>query len=456
MSLVTLLSLSTGTVSAQEEHLENVNFVKYEGGEHKTTSNYTANSSRDTINLEVNNDALELGLTISGVDDSIEIEAKMFHSEIDEFNDVIIGDAVTVKDGYELSTLRIEKNASNFTLLEPNLHMEGESVLSIGVRDTSNGDVYYTQQMLEGDMIDEMNTQTNYSNSSDSEIDKLIALELDYLFFTETSENDVETIESTEDIYEEDVNVSKLSESSTKMNSEYDFLDYRVDPERMKGEVLERWVNVDSGRSHEAPYRYTYIAFNVAGTENTITYLVFRDMIYNFDYDAEDFIYSVVIRYNDAIAYNAYDNELLLWEFLENELVIDDPTLSLQPNETDSFIWGRYTSGITTGSRLENYARVALSYVPLGSRLASHYDYLTDPAQTVTGNLFTWYDTIEGQLAAYDGLNSRVTIDADGETLQYPGDYLLLRVYTKGIGTSMQTVDLRTCRVTIFGIKVGR
>src|SRR5699024_9117252 len=79
-------------------------------------------------------------------------------------------------------SFRIEENSTNDTLLKPNLHFEGNTVLSLGIKEKKTNDIYYLQQSIDNANIKQMIADAKLElNASDHDSESMQDLELYYL-----------------------------------------------------------------------------------------------------------------------------------------------------------------------------------------------------------------------------------------------------------------------------------
>lgn len=61
----------------------------------------------------------------------------------------MIGTVQEISKPFELLSFRIENDSTSYTLLEPNLYMEGNMVLTVGVLNVVSKEIYYLQQIMD-------------------------------------------------------------------------------------------------------------------------------------------------------------------------------------------------------------------------------------------------------------------------------------------------------------------
>lgn len=148
---------------------------------------------------------------------------KILSSKSDYFEgSTVIGSINNISPGYELLSFRIEENADSITLMEPNLYMEGHTVLNIGIKEISTNHIYYIQETVDAlnfkEIIDLADLNYNESNLSDEDVRKL---EEDYLLLNDEEQEAEVSFSNTITAEDGDMSVTDLS-MSTRASTQID------------------------------------------------------------------------------------------------------------------------------------------------------------------------------------------------------------------------------------------
>ena len=207
---------------------------------------------------------------------------------------------------------------------------------------------------------------------------------------------------------------------------------HRVPDSVFKVGTFDKWYHVHN-TSSSAPYAYSRISHNFAGTGNRLTYIIFFDIPKTNNFSTQNFSLQIGVRDNTSVIYNVYDGRLLFFGE-ENRLKANNVYLKHKSNTSNGIFWARKYAGLKNSSVIGNISRAVLTWVPYVGSAVSSYDHLTASTATKTGTLYTWHSTPEAQRRAHkDGyINSEVEI-RDSGPLRYKNNYLLLETRGNGI-----------------------
>jgi len=114
---------------------------------------------------------------------NIDLSVVLYPSQTQMYKDkALLGKRENITTNFELICLWIENEATSWTLMEPNLYMEGHKIIMVGILNTSTDDVYYLQQVVDdldfNQMLGDAKNNSMKENISDEELKDL---ESDYL-----------------------------------------------------------------------------------------------------------------------------------------------------------------------------------------------------------------------------------------------------------------------------------
>ncbi|GMQ63046.1 hypothetical protein [Vallitalea maricola] len=391
----------------------------------------------------------------------INISLDLYPSQSVIFKDnAIIGIPVEISENYQLMSCRIENNSSSYTLLKPNIHMEGSTVLSIGLLDKKSNDIYYIQEEVNEINYHNINNEANVNFNKHIYSDQdLMNIELDY-FSLKTNKVEKEEVLISENNCSKSVEFNSLNDNEEYMpldnfidilrknkeivtdngyitNSEIHTtksLVYRVDDSIFKSGSFDKWYH-DSDLDATAPYAYSYITYHFAGTDNRLTYLVYLDIPKNINFSSQSFSIQLTVRDNVSVLYNVY-NKTLGFFGDDNRIDVEDIKLTLDSDTDGGVIIKRYYTHYKKGSLVKNVVRAIIDYIPYVSSAVGTIEKLTASSDTKTNKWYSYHDTAEAQSIAYNGTVVD-KIQADFKEIIKKDDYALLWV----MGDSIDSIN---------------
>lgn len=327
-------------------------------------------------------------------------------------------------DGYKLVSFRIEENCESTTLMPARLDLAGKNLVSIGILQKSTNKIFYVQTEISGIDFD-----TLYNNSwskdndygfripnstlatTESESEDIAKTkEKEYLFLQQRTGVEASTLDNpntltkapfslpsdgTEiqpDIPEtattnENYEGEKLDirdtldllerEKTISLNSE-PYID-RVSDLYLKYPVKGHWLgfwsgfrNSDSQYDKDNPYFYAYYASALAGTDNTITSILFLDLVKQTNHQTRTL--TVKVRINKDICYNSQTQELSTWENFGGNAVVSNLDIASVISNTSVGVYdnvlvsSKYTCP-TNGWDILSGALLIGAFIPVGGSL---------------------------------------------------------------------------------------
>lgn len=286
-----------------------------------------------------------------------------------------------IDQGYVLTNFRIEENCDSLTLMPANQHLEGKTVVSIGLLNKATNNMYYMQQELEGLSFDTLyqkavpsdndyafktpnNLAISARASNDSNTDLGAETEKAYLFLKQqTGVESGDIVNPEPDINQAMVMIDTESNEVRPMfESSYPFQEPKAitvdnmrnnlitlqnkrvattDPNSQSGlpylshmssvsyPVPHQWTyhwvgfkSTDSAANKLHPYFYAIYGFQLAGTDNNVATIMLLD--FSFTNQGMHFSMSAQVSANMDIAYNTKSKQLTVWEMTRGNAIIED------------------------------------------------------------------------------------------------------------------------------------
>lgn len=384
----------------------------------------------ENIKVKTSNELLELNFDVvqNGIKEKIALSVILYPSQNSFFeNNALIGVAERINGPYDLLSFRIENKATSYTLLEPNLHLEGHTVLTVGLLSKTSGDIIYFQQSVDSINFDQLQANANkqFAKARLTK-DELAQLEVNYLLLRSPF-----TIQSS--LSEEVVISGTASENTDKTHAvQAQSLLYNVPDSIFMSGPFDQWQHYNNTTSI-SPYCYSYITYRFAGTDNRLTYIVFLDINPILNFSTQEFSLQMTVRDNVSVIYNVYTGELGFFGD-NNRIKVNNITLKLTSNTNKGVFNARYYTGRKTGSNIGNIIKAIITWIPYAGTGLASYEYLTASSDTTTNKWFTYPATAEAQNLAYNGkIISEIAAEESG--LRNSNDYFLLMTKGNGINS---------------------
>ena len=299
---------------------------------------------------------------------------------------------------FELINFRIEKDANSISLLKPNIYLEGETVLSLGIYNPTNQDIYFFQTSLDNFDMDNLLLELSKQEKSDYSDDELLNKEIDYLtlkineprarstntisnFFI--SEQEILQNYSTDTTLDEMI---RLSDGKVVVMSEQRILTHAgISSSVFRNAPYNQWSDHFYGWT--TPHGYSLYCMRFAGTDNKILY--FMRYYISFGVSGNVFNTSFSISHNIQVLYNIYTGELGIFDDRTSAAHITiDPTIWAAVHNTRSNTGGYIQRGMYTltqnASWRNNIPVAIMGMVPRLDVLYSVYETLKQDGPNAT------------------------------------------------------------------------
>ena len=329
-----------------------------------------------------------------------EIPFSIFPSQLEYMDSAAIIGKAQDTDSFKMLSMRVEKNTSSLSLLQPNLKLEGHTVLSLALK-LNNEKIYYLQIPVDEINFDILKEKADeeFAKSVESK-ESLMQLEDNYFSLNSASDNirsnDKTAVSSSEVITDEDCDTSL-----EKMPTGRGVISPVIPDSVFKSGVLNK-MTIVSSELNGAAFTYAYYQSNVAGTQNRITNIVLVDRALGAHFESQIFYYGFTIIFNGTVFYNAYDGSLGWSDEYAKRITISDIKLKTTNDLEDRGI--AYTTmyeQLVNGSMMEKILKVGLSNIPKAGPFIDCFMTLTSKSDTSCGYEHKFQDTYEKQVALY-------------------------------------------------------
>ena len=445
-SLLVLMLCSTifsSTASANDHLKENlqikdVNAVYFKNGEVRTINESTdIDFQVKDLNVDYVDGIISINLETNSnnIKQYFSLEALPYLGKLNSASeDTIIGKELTINEGYEIASLRIEEVASSLTLMPINIDLEGKTVLSVGIRNLQTKDVYYFQTQLEGLDFNSilLDAKKNSNGIDDSEI---VELEERYLFLKESSLLKSERVatEFVTDEYDGEQSgeeildlLNELEEKGEIYSSDiepYGVVHPNVPDSIFKSGALNTWRH---GKG--STYAYSFITSKYAGTDNRYTYIVYMEWVPQVNSSP----YSATLRVvkNVAVLYNVSNNAVRIESGNKNRIHVNNVKLGLSSNTEGGVFTSRKYWGVNNSNTLSKVVEAALGWTNYPGKIVSTFKALSG-SDLNANKKYTYQSTAAKQVAEYGKVIS--AINAKSSKIRYPDDYFSIEGYGNGI-----------------------
>lgn len=391
----------------------------------------------DKLEVDYDNQTAEIFLDLIEGDSvqHIEFSLDLFASEVDRYGESVIGIELRGTGNYHVASFRIENDSDTLTLMEPNLHLENEIVLSLGIEETANNTIYYYQTSLDNFDFEQINLQSNVGRMNNNTVD-LEKIEMDYLRLKTDENRDTVNFQQVEMNFNENskntINEEPMDEDIESASvGTFGSVIPNIDDELFKSGPIQEWNHGSGILNQDDGYAYSLITYLFAGTQNRETFVVYLEWLNNIDWDTITFTSTLRMSQNVSVPYNVY-NESFGEVLTLNRLNVYDPVLYHTAENSEGFFWARRHEHRSTGSVVNNILRATISLVPYLGQGQSFIDHLTSSTVTQNGTLYQFPSTIGGQIDAHGGIIQEIEIEgASDNPIRVAEDYLLLQ--TQGI-----------------------
>ena len=360
--------------------------------------------------------------------------------------------AVGVESGEgNLISFRIEKNAKLIGLMPNCEHLEGETVLYLGIEDAAEEQLYYFQVALPDLNIDtvlaDVEELYNENSYTPEEIERI---EVAYL--TLSMAKNVDPNRKTEFISEitfnqEDGNISsenavdtlsigiselkeKSAEGFVKMDSpSARSLIYGVPDDVYKSGEFDEWIRRWNGWEAKTGYAVYPMSYGLSNN-GRLHYVMTYSISPYINWNTQTFDISFKITQNCWVLYLIESNELMIFD--SRARVAADPEV-FYSSQTDTGVFIRRYYTITKADTLIDRAtKFVIGYIPYVSDAVNLYETLSGSGDLTANKWYPFTETYAGQVAE-NKIIKKVTVHAEG--LKQIDDYLYLQLIGVGINS---------------------
>lgn len=360
--------------------------------------------------------------------------------------------AVGVASGEgNLISFRIEKNAKLIGLMPNCEHLEGETVLYLGIEDAAEEQLYYFQIALPDLNIDtvlaDVEELYNENSYTPEEIERI---EVAYL--TLSMAKNVDPNRKTEFISEitfnqEDGNISsenavdtlsigiselkeKSAEGFVKMDSpSARSLIYGVPDDVYKSGEFDEWIRRWNGWEAKTGYAVYPMSYGLSNN-GRLHYVMTYSISPYINWNTQTFDISFKITQNCWVLYLIESNELMIFD--SRARVAADPEV-FYSSQTDTGVFIRRYYTITKADTLIDRAtKFVIGYIPYVSDAVNLYETLSGSGDLTANKWYPFTETYAGQVAE-NKIIKKVTVHAEG--LKQIDDYLYLQLIGVGINS---------------------
>lgn len=406
------------------------------------------NYTLDKLNLALNGITMNIKTKID--DNEIEFNPKLHQSTLGyNAENTIFGIDSEISSGYQLTKFTIEKNASTFALMIPNKYMEGNTVVSLAIYNTSSNQNYYFQFIAnEYNLINIKNdyTDNEKTNLVDYELANFAALPYKRV------KQDIESLNiEIENSKTQKTTTSKILSdvsSSQKLNNstEAEIIDQLLEqckngPIKMSSKALvpdipdylyqvqnEGWSEnksdyIDEGTNASRLTGYSIYHMPDSYSGNVLNYVMRYESILNFNWSSQQFIHSFKITHNIWVQYNEGENISYIFDDRDwNSRIITVADVSIKTDTQDGYFTHFSSSSISQGSLAKKILRAMIAWVPKLSTLATSYDTISSGTKLETGSLHPTEKYAK-------------EVKATKDKLQYSNDHITIQVVATGVNS---------------------
>lgn len=363
--------------------------------------------------IDFNSDSINLTTHINN--EKITIDASLYPSQLNaETPNKILGIADSIESAnYDVLKLTIDQKADSSTLLLPNMHLEGNTVISFALYNRTTLEEYYFQFPVNSFDFDSAysmasNNLTNKPSLADDVMDTEVAYfalqpksEIEKTFKAidgmssqnEGSVSDKSQFTNSEinDLEGEEINqlLEMSKEGSINLSPQTYLLIPNIPDWLYKVQENGTWTNGDTGfDSNGNLVGYTIYHMNDSYSGNALNYALRYYVSSRFNWVSNEFETSFNLSHNVWVQYVKNSNSIYLFDDrASNARIIMSPEIYFEvniPKDSDGYFVSRMTNACKNGNIADNIAQLLIGYVPYLSDANKLYQTLT--SSTATGN----------------------------------------------------------------------
>jgi len=366
----------------------------------------------------------------------------------------IFGIDETIVSGIQLVKFSIEKEVEEFSLLKPNFHMRGQTVVSLGFYSNNSDTTYIYQfvanelnalkvitsesELLENELVEY--ELANFAGKSCQEVsDEMQTFEFSFqsedmpatgeqidnsraLMFLKAGTPEFNILEKTPEELVFDQYIEASKKGAISLESERNARNVVTGvPNSLYRSSKSGWTTTAPAYKNGSSIGYVVYHMPAIGSKNTLNYVARFQVNTNINWNSQQFIHSFKITHNVWVQYIASSNRVYIFDDRASNARLDfKPTIYLTApyNKTGHFT--HYSpSSVSTKSKLSRIANAVIIWVPYASKGKAMTDILTSAKRT-TGNthpLNNYTKDIEGSQGKLIHPNDHVTIHGYGKNI---------------------------------------
>ena len=348
-----------------------------------------------------------------------------------------------------LISFRIEQNAMLIGLMPNCEHLEGETVLYLGIEDADEEQLYYFQiaipdlnvNALLAD-VEELYNENSYTPEEIERIEvayltlsmaKNVDLNEKTEFASEITFNEEDGNISTEGAIDTlSIGISELKEKSAEGFVKMDgpsarSLIYGVPDDVYKSGEFDQWIRTWNGWSEKTGYAVYPMSYGLSNN-GRLHYVMTYTISPYINWSTQTFDISFKITQNCWVLYLIESNELMIFDS-RARVAVDPEVFYSSKTDTGVFI-RRYYTVTKADTLIDRATKFVVGYIPYVGDAVNLYETLSSSGDLTANKWYPFTETYAGQVAE-NKIIKKVTVHAEG--LKQIDDYLYLQLIGVGI-----------------------
>ncbi len=356
-----------------------------------------------------------------------------------------VGVPVEENDLYSVVCFRIEMDADSITLMRPNLWMEGNTVLSVGIQMNESGDIIYFQTVVEVSVPSQqpasvaacaaMGPETNEAvNELRENYYRLKGANAEEISHTFSMESEILASELTIQEKSESLNAERPSGGISPYvvilpnpiePADDPLIPYISDSIYRSGD-FEKWYEGVASNNLQV---YSYITYHFAGTENRETHIIILDWVKGGNTSTQSWNHQLAVYRQECVHYNVYTSELGFSSICTPQIKVRDVKVEIEAINSDSgFFWKFVRNAEMQDTVATKIIQCIITWIPRVSELASNYEIWTSEDEY---GVRTWQQNREDQLDVYG--YTVYKLSAQASELSVIDDLIYMEVWGIGV-----------------------
>ena len=356
-----------------------------------------------------------------------------------------LGVPIINNEQYSVVSFRIEMNADSITLMRPNLWMEGNTVLSVGIQMNDSREVIYFQTVVEISMSAHQQTYLMaVAERDDEEHEDIHKLRERYYRLKEDCEETTHTFnvvgESVElggttpennDLFSSDVLPEEVTPCAVILPDLVDPVGDPLIPNIGDAIYFSGETNVwKEGVTSNGLQIYRYITYLFAGTENRETHIVILDWVKGGSASSQVWYQQLAFYRQECVMYNVYNGHLGFSEICTPSIKVKNAKVEIEvENKNAGVFWKLKRNAEMQGTFLNKVVECVITWIPYLSEVASNYEVWTDEDESMER---VWHNTLQAQRDAYDNKLIQA-LSAEASKLKVVDDLIYIEVTGSGV-----------------------